>query len=388
MAIGPGRPFRSPRPPASPSRSNPPVSGSSISRTVWSTASGQRPTRSWRRSVTGWRWFRPSTTSCPSMAETAARGVGATAARVTLQLGDGTERSVSWPPGEAIDDPTFSLPVGHADELIGAIAIVKPPNEPLRPAERALLEDLAGNAGLALHNVRLASDLGAKAEELAAQTAEIERSRERLVTARDTQRRRLERELRDGVGTQLAAIRDEIGSDAERVESRARGRRGVARRSRRSGQRRPRRAARRRPRHLPSAAERQGTRRRARRARAQDRCLGHVRPGSRGRPTVRACGGERGLLLLRPGVAERRAARARARRPRSISDPTTTAIRFVIHDDGPGFEVSTTDAGEGMQIMQDRIAALAGELVIESTRGRGTTVTGRVPARVMEASPA
>jgi len=63
-------------------------------------------------------------------------------------------------------------------------------------------------------------------------------------------------------------------------------------------------------------------------------------------------------------------------------------VRFVIHDDGPGFEISTTDAGEGMQIMQDRIAALAGELVIESARGSGTTVTGPVPARVMEAAPA
>jgi len=64
------------------------------------------------------------------------------------------------------------------------------------------------------------------------------------------------------------------------------------------------------------------------------------------------------------------------------------AIRFTIHDDGPGFELSTTDAGEGMRIMRDRIAALSGELVIESTLGRGTTVTGRVPARVMEGSPA
>jgi len=64
------------------------------------------------------------------------------------------------------------------------------------------------------------------------------------------------------------------------------------------------------------------------------------------------------------------------------------AIRFTIHDDGPGFEVSTTDAGEGIQLMRNRIGALSGELVIESTLGRGTTVTGRVPARVMEASPA
>lgn len=31
------------------------------------------------------------------------------------------------------------------------------------------------------------------------------------------------------------------------------------------------------------------------------------------------------------------------------------AIRFTIHDDGPGFEVSTTDAGEGIQLMRNRI---------------------------------
>ena len=41
----------------------------------------------------------------------------------------------------------------------------------------------------------------------------------------------------------------------------------------------------------------------------------------------------------------------------------------------------------GYRPVQDRIAALSGELLIESTPGRGTTVTGRVPARVMEASP-
>jgi signal transduction histidine kinase len=59
-------------------------------------------------------------------------------------------------------------------------------------------------------------------------------------------------------------------------------------------------------------------------------------------------------------------------------------LRFVIHDAGPGFDVTAMDPGEGMQIMNDRISALAGELSIESARGRGTTVTGRVPTRIME----
>jgi signal transduction histidine kinase len=323
----------------------------------------------------------------PDMAETAARGVGATAARVTLQLGDGTERSVSWPPGEAIDDPTFALPVGHAGELIGAIAIVKPPNEPLRPAERALLDDLAGNAGLALHNVRLASDLGAKAEELAAQTAEIERSRERLVTARDTQRRRLERELRDGVGTQLAAIRDEIGSDAERIESE--------------------------PEVVEESLDDLGARANAALEELRDVARGIFPPllsdqglGAALDALVRKTGGL--VTFVRDPAADRRFEPAvenavyfccvQALQNTERHAPSATvevhlgsddeAIRFAIHDEGPGFDVSTTDAGEGMQIMQDRIAALAGELVIESTAGRGTTVMGRVPARAMEESPA
>ena len=323
----------------------------------------------------------------PDMAETAARGVGATAARVTLQLGDGTERSVSWPSDRLIDDPSLALPVGHANELIGEIAIVKPPNEPLRPAERALLEDLAGNAGLALHNIRLASDLGAKADELALQTVEIERSRGRLVTARDTQRRRLERELRDGVGTQLAAIRDEIGSDADRVENE--------------------------PEVVERSLDDLGARANAALEELRDVARGIFSPllsdqglGAALDALVRKTRASVTFVVdppadrrYEPAVenaiyfccvqalqnAERHAPNATIEMHLGSDDE---AIRFTIHDDGPGFDVSTTDAGEGMQIMQDRIAALAGELVIESTPGRGTTVTGRVPVRVMGASSA
>jgi signal transduction histidine kinase len=37
-----------------------------------------------------------------------------------------------------------------------------------------------------------------------------------------------------------------------------------------------------------------------------------------------------------------------------------------------------------MQIMTDRVAALGGTIAVESAPGRGTMVTGRVPARVLE----
>ena len=57
---------------------------------------------------------------------------------------------------------------------------------------------------------------------------------------------------------------------------------------------------------------------------------------------------------------------------------------FVVRDDGPGFDPTAATAGEGMQILTDRVAALGGSIAIESTLGLGTTVTGRVPARTLE----
>ena len=319
----------------------------------------------------------------PDMAETAARGVGATVSKVRLELADGSERSFTWPPGETLERATLALPVTHASERIGEISIAKPANEPLRPAERALLEDLAGNAGLALHNVRLASDLEASAEELAAQAAEIGRSRERLVTARDAQRRRLERELRDGVGSELAAIRDEIGSDAERVVTDA----GSVERSLD---------------HLGARA---------------NAALEELRDVARGIfPSLlidQGLGAALGALARKSGPgthlsvdplvatmrfdpaaenavyfccvqavqnAQRHAAGSNVAIELSLDGDT---LVFVVRDDGPGFDPAAAKAGEGMQILTDRVAAIGGAVVVESGPGRGTTVTGSVPARAL-----
>ena len=114
-------------------------------------------------------------------------------------------------------EPDLTLPIEHAGETIGDLAVTKSSGDPLRPTERTLLEDLAAHAGIGLENARLSVDLARRAEELSAQTGELRRSRERLVTVRDAQRRRLEQELRDGVGAEIAAIRDEIRDDASRV---------------------------------------------------------------------------------------------------------------------------------------------------------------------------
>ena len=107
-------------------------------------------------------------------------------------------RSATWPSETDVGEPDLTLPIEHAGEAIGDLSVAKSPGDPLRPTERTLLEDLASHAGIGLENARLSVDLEHRAEELSAQTEELRRSRERLVTVRDAQRHRLEQELRDG----------------------------------------------------------------------------------------------------------------------------------------------------------------------------------------------
>ncbi len=56
----------------------------------------------------------------------------------------------------------------------------------------------------------------------------------------------------------------------------------------------------------------------------------------------------------------------------------------MVTDEGPGFDVSWTEEGEGLQIMGDRVAALDGELVVDSQPGRGTSVSATFTARALE----
>ena len=93
---------------------------------------------------------------------------------------------------------TLAVPVRHQGDLLGALSLVKPPAEPLTHAEDKLVGDLAAQAGLVLRNARLTASWSA-AEELQA-------SRQRIVTAQDQARRRLERNIHDGAQQQLVAL--------------------------------------------------------------------------------------------------------------------------------------------------------------------------------------
>src|SRR5262249_30846403 len=54
-------------------------------------------------------------------------------------------------------------------------------------------------------------------------------------------------------------------------------------------------------------------------------------------------------------------------------------LRFEVADDGCGFLPDRGAGGSGLTGMRDRLAAVGGELRVESAPGKGTRVSGRVP---------
>ena len=90
------------------------------------------------------------------------------------------------------------LPLVYQGEQVGELLLAQyVAGETFTPGDRRLLDDLARQAGIAAHAVRL--------------TADLQRSRERLVNTREEERRRLRRDLHDGLGPTLAALNLQAG---------------------------------------------------------------------------------------------------------------------------------------------------------------------------------
>jgi signal transduction histidine kinase len=119
-------------------------------------------------------------------------------AAIELRRGEGYEKVAEH--GDPKDENVV-LPLAHQGETVGRLVVApRSPGEEFSRQDRRLLEDLAWQAGAAAHAALLTTDL--------------RRSRERLVTTREEERRRLRRDLHDGLGPTLGGLT--LGLDAAR----------------------------------------------------------------------------------------------------------------------------------------------------------------------------
>jgi signal transduction histidine kinase len=136
----------------------------------------------------------------PRLAGTVRRGLGAVWVRVSLR-GEQPDSWLAEPQGVAgspSGPPELTEELRHADEVVGRIQCGAS-HRGYDQADRQLLATLARQAATAIANVRLAAHLNE-------QLAELARSRARIVAAQDTERRRIERDIHDGVQQEVVAL--------------------------------------------------------------------------------------------------------------------------------------------------------------------------------------
>ena len=132
----------------------------------------------------------------PTVVETIAQALKLPYAAILLNEGEGFRSAAAY--GSPVTEPE-ALPLVYQREEIGRLEFApRAPGEGFSDADRRLLEDLARQAEVSVHAVRL--------------TADLQRSRERLVATREEERRRLRRDLHDGLGAQLAGLNVQAGT--------------------------------------------------------------------------------------------------------------------------------------------------------------------------------
>jgi signal transduction histidine kinase len=325
----------------------------------------------------------PSEELLPQLARTVGEGTGAARSEVWVRSGDDLRLAASWPdrsPGRrrlALNDgqlPTFvaadrAVAVRHRDELLGALTITNARGHTLRPAEEKLLNDLAAQAGLVLRNVGLTAELLARLDDLQA-------SRQRLVSAQDEERRRLERDLHDGaqqhlvglkVKLQLASrqagetpLKDALASlqaDAdEAIEALRALAHGIY------------------PPLLAELGLAAAIEAHARKAPIEVAVESDdiVRYSEATEAALYFCC----LEALQNVTKYAEASRAVVRLAQSDG-----RLTLAVSDDGTGFDPAAAVSGAGLQNMSDRVEALGGVLSIVSAPGKGTTVIASLPLR-------
>lgn len=120
---------------------------------------------------------------------------------VAIGVGPGSDPSVAFASQGDAHEGLLVLALVHQNERVGCLTVApRAPKEPFDATDRRLLADVAGQVAVMAYALCL--------------TADLQRSRERLVSAREEERSRLRRDLHDGLQPALSGVM--LGLDAVR----------------------------------------------------------------------------------------------------------------------------------------------------------------------------
>ncbi len=129
-------------------------------------------------------------TTLPTIVETIAQALKLPYVAIEFKAGDGSRVAAAY--GTPQSGAATKYPLVYQNESFGDLVLAqRSGSDSFTPNEGRLLADLAREVEVAAHNVRL--------------TADLQRSRQELVTGREEERRRIRRDLHDEIGPMLAS---------------------------------------------------------------------------------------------------------------------------------------------------------------------------------------